>query len=147
MRRKPNIFMMAPDKMLRLKDSMTSIKGTIKLKNFITVFLILSILLDILELEHCILSTILHILSKLTILTINPYVYIYTQAEIKIKRRELLIVAAINEIKLFELIIEYHHYSFFQVKFSLSSELKKKDWLQIYKESYMHYSLSRWIRL
>ena len=78
MRRKQNIFVMASDKMLRLKDSKTSIKGTITLNNFITVFLIASILFDILALEHGILSNILNILSTFTVLTINPYVYIYT---------------------------------------------------------------------
>ena len=83
MRRKQNIFVMASDKMLRLKDSKTSIKGTITLNNFTTVFLIASILFDILALEHGILSNILNILSTFTVLTINPYVYIYTQAEIR----------------------------------------------------------------
>ena len=83
MRRKRNIFVMASDQMLRLKDSKDSIKGTIKLNNFITVFLIVSILFDILALEHGILSNFLNILSTFTILTIIPHVYIYTQPEIR----------------------------------------------------------------
>ena len=83
MRRKRNIFVIVSDKMLRLNDSKTTIKDTITLNNFITVFLIVSILFDILALEYGMLSNILNILSTLTILTINPYVYIYTQVEIR----------------------------------------------------------------